>query len=203
MDEEQPNLALNETNFYWALCFEVGLGVFALMCGYVTNVWPGEFFPFPPSIGVVLIGIASALPALATVLTVRRLPWKPIQEFNQLVEQKLIPMFGELGIGQLAAISIAAGVGEELLFRGLIQREVAFGSTPVVGVLIASFVFGLVHAMSLFYFITAFMIGLYFGWIFHYTESLWVPVMGHAAYDFLMLIWLRFRGGEIADQSDA
>ena len=39
---------------------------------------------------------------------------------------------------------------------------------------------------------------IYFGWLFWQTESLWVPVLAHAGYDFLMLLWMRW----FADTSD-
>lgn len=175
----------------WALCFEIGLGVLALLLGNLTEVWPAAKLPFPPPLSALLLGLLSAVPPLAVMLAARRLRWDTIRELTEFVDAKLMPMFRNLNAGELAALSLAAGFGEELLFRGLIQAEIAEGTHVTVGILIASFVFALMHFLTPAYFVMAFVMSSYFGWLFWQSDSLWVPIMGHAAYDFLMLIYLR------------
>lgn len=125
------------------------------------------------------------------MLALRRLPWSALRELSDLVDEKLAPMFQSLNLAELAILSLAAGWGEELLFRGLIQAELSANINVFVGILVASVLFGLVHFLSLAYFLMAFGISIYFGWLFWHFDSLWVPILGHAAYDFLMLLILR------------
>lgn len=191
MKEDAPTtIALNGSTLSWALCFEVGLGLLALMLGHLTEVWPAaRLWPISPAIFI--IGLVSAVPPLLIMLSLRRVTWPFLQELTDFVDEKLTPMFRGLSVVELGLLSLAAGWGEELLFRGLIQAEVAHGTNIVVGIVLASFVFGLVHFMSPAYFVMAFSISIYFGWLFWQFDSLWVPILGHAAYDFLMLMYMR------------
>lgn len=177
----------------WGLCFEVGIGVFALLCGNFTRMWPAERLSWPISTPILLIGLVTALPPMAVILGIRRFPWRVCQELSQMVDTKVWPMFRHLNIAELALISIAAGWGEELLFRGLIQAELTQRFDVLTGIAVASLVFAVMHCLSPAYFAMAFLISIYFGWLFWHFDSLWVPILGHATYDFLMLLIMRYR----------
>lgn len=78
----------------------------------------------------------------------------------------------------------AAGIGEEILFRGVFQ--VRFGLP------IAALLFSVVHAVSLELFTMTFALGLYFGFIFWISgNNLLVPIVAHAACDFVFLLFYR------------
>gem|GEM_PF-464966 len=187
-EEDLPQL--DENTLGWALSFEVGLGLLALVCGYATNVWPAAKL-WPVSLGTVLLGVASAIPPLLIMLSVRRVQWPPLRDLTELVDERLVPLFRGLSIWELALLSFAAGWGEELLFRGLVQGEVTDRTNIFLGILIASLIFGLVHFLSPAYFVMAFCVSIYFGWLYWQFSSLWVPILGHAVYDFLMLLFLQ------------
>lgn len=197
MSDDEQKLVFDRQSLGWALSFELGLGVLALLLGRWTEVWPAEHLPWP-SLNSVALGALAAAPPLAAMIGLRQTPWTVFRELTDFVDQKLTPMFQELGLLELGLLSCAAGWGEELLFRGLIQAEVTNGTNALVGVLVASVAFGLVHFMTPAYFALAFAISCYFGAMYWYFESLWVPLVSHAAYDFFMLVWLRRRG--IADE---
>ena len=82
----------------------------------------------------------------------------------------------------------AAGVGEEALFRGVLQP--ALGP---YGLWISSLLFGVLHALTYTYFLLAALLGLYLGWLFERTDNLLVPVIVHALYDAVALWLLRKR----------
>lgn len=187
-EEQEPQL--DENALGWALSFEVGLGLFALVCGYATNVWPAAKL-WPVSPGTVALGAASAIPPLLIMLSVRRVQWPPLRNLTEMVDDRLVPLFRGLSIWELALLSFAAGWGEELLFRGLVQGEVADRTSILTGILAASLLFGLVHFLSPAYFVMAFCVSIYFGWLYWQFDSLWVPILGHAVYDFLMLWFLQ------------
>ena len=188
--KEEADPPFDENTLGWALSFEVGLGLVALVCGFATNVWPAAKL-WPVTLGTVVLGAASAIPPLLIMLSIRRVQWPPLRNLTEMVDDRLVPLFRGLSIWELALLSFAAGWGEELLFRGLVQGEVADRTNIVMGILIASLFFGLVHFLSPTYFVMAFCVSIYFGWLYWQFNSLWVPILGHAVYDFLMLLFLQ------------
>lgn len=76
------------------------------------------------------------------------------------------------------SIAVLAPVLEEVLFRGAIQGYLMRKYNPMVGILVASLIFGLIHMnpIQVFY---AFFLGLIFGWIYYRTRSLMPVVIGH------------------------
>ncbi|MBP9838334.1 MAG: CPBP family intramembrane metalloprotease [Proteobacteria bacterium] len=86
-------------------------------------------------------------------------------------------------------IAICAGIGEELFFRGLIQ--------PQLGVIVASLLFSILHfgpSVTKYYFIAMlyFFIGIYFGLLYKFFTTLWVPIFVHIIYDYLALLYMRY-----------
>lgn len=145
----------------------------------------------------VLTGFAATLPMLAMYwwLTVSKLPL--LVELRQTVLRMVRELFPNARIPELATIAVLAGVGEELLFRGVIQTAIAHWTTPAFGLAAGSLIFGGLHALSRLYFVLATLIGLYLGWLLLEYEDLTVPIIAHAAYDFIALTYLtRFANHE-------
>ena len=104
----------------------------------------------------------------------------------------------KLGPAELIVISICAGIGEELLFRGwlmqwLVEGAAAAPGTPApvavgVALVVSSIIFGLFHPITRLYVVLATLMGLYFGLLVIYTENLLVPIAAHATYDAVQLI---------------
>jgi uncharacterized protein len=94
----------------------------------------------------------------------------------------------------LAIVAAAAGLGEELLFRGLAQeglsRLVGGEYGDWVALAVASLLFGVCHWLNTTYAVLALLAGLYFGLLLMLTGSLWTPIVAHAAYDFIALVYL-------------
>jgi membrane protease YdiL (CAAX protease family) len=99
-------------------------------------------------------------------------------------------MFPEGRVGQLALVALLAGVGVELLFRGVIQSLLIHWTTPAAGLLLASLAFGAAHALSKLYFLLATLIGLCFGWVVLHYHDLVAPMVAHTVYDFVALVYL-------------
>lgn len=97
-------------------------------------------------------------------------------------------------------IALGAGVGEEALYRGLIQEGVihtlAVPATDQVakflGIVITSVIFGYGHALNKAYFWWATLAGVYFG-----IESLYFGLSSaaitHFVYDWIAMIYLSSR----------
>ena len=90
----------------------------------------------------------------------------------------------------MVLIAALAGLGEEVFFRGVMQTALA-GSVGVwAAVALASVVFGLAHFLTLTYAVYATVIGVYLGALLIVSGNLLVPILAHAVYDLLALVYL-------------
>ncbi len=78
------------------------------------------------------------------------------------------------------AVSLSAALGEEILFRGIIQKH--------IGVWAQAVVFGLLHAYQGVYgvLITT-LVAVLFGYIVKWRRTLWLPIAAHFTFDFIQL----------------
>ena len=67
---------------------------------------------------------------VAGLVLITRYPLGPFKPLDDVVRQLLVPLFRSARIWQLFVISALAGIGEEFLFRGVVQAgaEQFFGS---------------------------------------------------------------------------
>ena len=141
-----------------------------------------------------LWGLFATLPMLAGMLLVDRLRFRPFVRLRRFFRHIVLPLFQDASLIELALISLIAGIGEELLFRGLMQDGLAtwLGGTHGlwVGLTASSLVFGLAHAVTRTYAVLAALAGLYLGGLFLLTDNLLAPVTTHAVYNFLTLAYL-------------
>jgi hypothetical protein len=105
-----------------------------------------------------------------------------------------LPLLAGSSLFEIAGLSALAGLGEEMLFRGVVQPAIAglFDPpwAPWLGLAGASVLFGLAHAVTRAYVILAALVGAYLGGLWLLTENLLVPVVAHALYDFGAILWL-------------
>ena len=116
--------------------------------------------------------------------------WPVLVEVRELTERVLLPILRPLAIWQLVVIAGLAGVGEELLFRGVLQTQLVSWCGAPVGIGLAGLVFGLVHWVSRSYAIFAAGAGVYLGVMFYLSGNLVAPIVCHALYDLLALLYL-------------
>ncbi|MEQ8210079.1 MAG: CPBP family intramembrane glutamic endopeptidase [Lacipirellulaceae bacterium] len=171
------------------IVFELALG----LAGALLAKWYGlpirEWLT--PESGDLVRGVLATLPMLALFAATMVIAWGPLVRLRERVQGFVSELFAESNLPQLAALALAAGVGEEILFRGAIQPIVAEWTSPVLALVIASFLFGAVHAATPTYFIVATLVGMYLGWLFQQWEDLSAPIIAHGLYDFVALWWLR------------
>jgi membrane protease YdiL (CAAX protease family) len=76
-------------------------------------------------------------------------------------------------------IGILPAIGEELIFRGVLQRIFAEWTKNIHwGILIAAFLFSAMH-MQFYGFLPRFILGVLFGYLFYWSGSIWVPITAH------------------------
>lgn len=179
-----------------AVIVEGGLGVLAVLLGWWWDCPPGAAIELDGRDA--LWGVAAALPVFGLLWITLELPFPPFAGLRRVADELLVPMFRDCRALELVVISVLAGVGEEMLFRGVIQLAVAdrYGGPLGVwaGLAVASVLFGLAHAITRSYAVVAAVMGLYLGWLLVVSGNLLVPVTAHAAYDFVALVYLvKFR----------
>jgi membrane protease YdiL (CAAX protease family) len=113
-----------------------------------------------------------------------------LRQLREQVQWLIAEMFPDGRLGQFALVAVLAGVGEELLFRGVIQTLLVDWTNPIAGLLLASLVFGAAHALSKLYFALATLIGVCFGWLVLEYNDLVAPMIAHSVYDFVALVYI-------------
>lgn len=76
------------------------------------------------------------------------------------------------------AVAVAAPLIEEFLLRGIMLRGMLKHTTPVNAIHYSAFFFALIH-MNLSQAIGAFLMGLFIGWVYYKTGSLWIAILVH------------------------
>lgn len=85
---------------------------------------------------------------------------------------------GEFLMG-LLVIGILAGIGEEVLFRGVLQPKLQFYTgNPHVGIWLTAFIFSAIH-LQYYGFLPRMFLGAVFGYLYHYSGSLTYPIVAH------------------------
>lgn len=98
-------------------------------------------------------------------------------------------------------VAVLAAVGEELLFRGLLQRLfIKLFKSPVIGIIIAAFLFSAMH-LQFYGFVPRFLLGITLGLIYWYSGSLWVAIIAHFIYDAVLIILAYFYPEMLNDES--
>ena len=86
--------------------------------------------------------------------------------------------WGELLLN-LLTIGFVAALGEELIFRGLLQpRLCQIFKNEVLGIWIGAFLFSAIH-LQFAGFLPRMLLGAVLGYLFHWTRNLWVPIIAH------------------------
>jgi membrane protease YdiL (CAAX protease family) len=87
--------------------------------------------------------------------------------------------------GLALLVAASAALGEETLFRGLLQRRIGIWGQAIL--------FGLVHAGygTIPQIVVPFGLGWFFGYLYRRTGSLWIPIGAHFTFDYvqLLLVW--------------
>lgn len=136
-----------------------------------------------------LLGVAASLPWFLLFLVMLRSSNRLWTGIRTILETGLRPVFRHLSIAELALVSALAGIGEEALFRGLIQGALHDWLGMFPALLLSSVAFGLAHPLSRTYIALTTIMGLFLGWLWLVTGNLLAPVVTHALYDFLALVW--------------
>jgi hypothetical protein len=139
--------------------------------------------------GVAIIAALPLINLLASINSHLQLPhflksiedWMKLSEKNAaVITQKFLEVntIGGL-LFNLLLIAIIPGFGEELLFRGTLQPLfVEQTKSKIAGIILAAIVFSALH-LQFYGFLPRMAIGVFFGFLLVWTNSLWVPMFAH------------------------
>lgn len=78
-------------------------------------------------------------------------------------------------------IAILPGIGEEFLFRGLLQNSLhKWTKNPHVAIWVSAFIFGAIH-LQFYGLVPRMMLGAVFGYLYLWSGNLWYPIIAHIA----------------------
>ena len=121
--------------------------------------------------------------------TVQRWMEASEQKAMQLTEAFLaMNSMGDLFIN-LFLIALIPAIGEELLFRGVLQQLFAKWTGKIhLAIFISAFLFSAIH-MQFFGFLPRLVLGLILGYMFYWSKNLWLPILAHFTNNALAILF--------------
>ena len=120
-----------------------------------------------------------------------------IEQWMKATEEKAMKLteaflrmenFNDLLIN-LLLIAIIPAIGEELLFRGVLQKFF-FKWTGKIhwAIFVSAFLFSSIH-LQFYGFLPRFILGLVLGYMFYWSGSLWIPILAHFTNNALAILF--------------
>lgn len=181
--------ARRQTVVLMAVLVEGGLLVLAAMFGWMLDQPPVRFFTWTP--WAVLWGVVATLPLVALFFALQRWPIGPLGRIQRFSEEVIRPLMAPCSLVDLLGISALAGLGEETLFRGVLQAFASRWLNVWISIAAVSILFGVMHSITFTYAVLAALMGAYLScvWL-YFDQNLLVIAVTHALYDFVVLLWL-------------
>jgi membrane protease YdiL (CAAX protease family) len=198
-DDTEGELSLGPVPFALLVLFEAGLAPLSLLVGLIVRSHPLTTFAWDAD--AAFNGVLAAIPMVAMFAAILRWPVGPLRGIKEYFDDELAPALSGCEWPDLAVLSVAAAVGEEMLFRGVIQGALSRLLGPAAGVVLASVVFGLLHPVSLSYMTVAALLGACLGVVWLISGNLLTVMVAHALYDFVALAVLHHMRST-ADESE-
>ena len=83
----------------------------------------------------------------------------------------------------LLVMAVLPAIGEELLFRGVLQQKIErLSQRPHLAIWSTAFVFSAIH-MQFEGFLPRMLLGAALGYLFYWTRNLWVPIVAHFVFN--------------------
>ena len=126
------------------------------------------------------LGILAAVPLILMLLASLRWPVGPLSRVKKFCENEIVPLLENSSWSEIGLISLSAGVGDEMLFRGALQASFTQWFGLYLGVGLASLIYGLLNPISIAYMVIMAILGLYLGAVFYGVDNLLTVMVAHA-----------------------
>jgi hypothetical protein len=107
--------------------------------------------------------------------------WAREREDTATELTRFLTNFGSTGelILALVIIAVLPAIGEEVVFRGLIQNELYRGTKNIhISIWFAAFLFSAIH-FQFFGFVPRLLLGALFGYLYYWSGNLWLAILAH------------------------
>ncbi|MCH9655740.1 MAG: CPBP family intramembrane metalloprotease [Planctomycetes bacterium] len=191
-DEEEINETLGQEQQFFILggsLFSIAFIFIAFGVGWLLGVSPLQHLNWNWT--DLFIGIGAAMPMFLFFLISVRVPIQSFQKIKQFLLAELGPRIEHGSILELFILSIFIGLGEEMLFRGVLQSWASqYGI--LAAIIFTNFLFGIVHSVTRLYVVIATLMGVYLSLllIFFSPQNLLIPITTHTIYDFLCFVYI-------------
>jgi len=211
-------LLLGAEMFWWLVVYRLTGDAFAAsIAGTVLAVllpcsaaawWHGETlaraFQLRPTGLAAVVGVAAGLLSWAPasyLASLSSLLYPPSPDYLSLVAANLPRNAVDLAVAYLA-VALAAPVGEELVFRGILFRVARERWGWVRAAVLTALFFGVSH-WAPWHLFGLVALGLLLALLYQLTRSLLVPMLAHAAYNTVSLTLMIRRGEAVAEPAAA
>jgi membrane protease YdiL (CAAX protease family) len=177
------------------------LGLFlipTLLFGYFSDPEPMKYLGFkkPYHFSYLVLGIIAILAAIPLVEYIGLINKKMIldnettqwmKELEESANRQIKFMLKDRTVSEyllnLVFIAVFAAVGEELFFRGVLQRLfIKLTKNPWIGIILSALLFSGFH-LQFYGFFPRLLLGVILGVLYWYSGSLWTAIIAHFVYD--------------------
>jgi membrane protease YdiL (CAAX protease family) len=171
---------------------DLGLGVFLNEIVFILGITilvvrvfkfdRKKIFPFKLPLARSILPLLIAVAGMVVVIDY--LTWVsdqllPLPERYQTALDSIMSVTSPLDLAyKLILLSLIPGICEEIFFRGFVQTSLARLKGKWFGIMIASFLFALLHGNP-WYFPLYFLLGLFLSWMYSASATLVVPIACH------------------------
>lgn len=108
-------------------------------------------------------------------------------DLDDIMRNHLAPLFRQFTPLDILLVAAASGFCEEVFFRGVLQNQ--------VNIFFAGIIFGVFHCPDfryLIYGLWATVAGIFLGWLYLCTGSLWAPIFAHGLSNLIVIAIFRY-----------
>lgn len=133
--------------------------------------------------------------------------WIPLPDWAKTMEANTTDTINNLLIADapyefifnVVIIALIPAVGEELIFRGILQKQLENSfRNAIVGIWVAALIFSAFH-MQFEGFLPRLILGALLGYLYYWSRNLWVPIIAHFMNNFLQILAQYLLQKEISD----
>ena len=178
-----PRLSLKALALITLIAFPIiGFGIWTLAIDEnFFSIFENKRSVFLQLITGLFIGLIAALLAIQIIRT-------PAIE-NSTKRYTRIMKRLSLNLPIIILVSISAGVGEEILFRGVLQKLIGLWPAAILFVAIHGYLNPMDWRISI-YGVYLVLLAAAFGYLYE-NQGIWSPILAHAAFDFVILMFIK------------
>ena len=118
---------------------------------------------------------------------------KTSEEQAKVLTEKLLAVRDVQGLlFNIILIAMLPALGEELIFRGALQRILHEWKGAIFAIWVAAFVFSAIH-FQFYGFVPRLLMGAFFGYLLLWSGNLWLPILAHFTNNVLAVIFYYFK----------